>query len=283
MFNNKKINNKKNRTNVENNKVDYEKCDNSKDPSNLIIWFIILNVIFVIILVGGLIWNHSLLANSQERIINKYDSCVAAISKDTIIQRDKDDIILLKLQDKEESINGILEQGYNKILSEYESVEIWVGIITVVFLIFSFYSLFKTEQFERVSREATHRISKKADDWDQKEKYYESQLKELKGKLKATLNDTQRKTDELEETFNNSIENATKLMQDETKKLTDNVIHIIEITIQKHGEKLENQEKLLTKLKNDVENKLASLEPISNEDIEKSFDDAIKNDDEEKK
>lgn len=277
------FNNKKNRTNVENNKVDYEKCDNSKDPSNLIIWFIILNVIFVIILVGGLIWNHSLLANSQERIINKYDSCVAAISKDTIIQRDKDDIILLKLQDKEESIKGILEQGYNKILSEYESVEIWVGIITVVFLIFSFYSLFKTEQFERVSREATHRISKKADDWDQKEKYYESQLKELKGKLKATLNDTQRKTDELEETFNNSIENATKLMQDETKKLTDNVIHIIEITIQKHGEKLENQEKLLTKLKNDVENKLASLEPISNEDIEKSFDDAIKNDDEEKK
>lgn len=45
-----------------------------------------------------------------------------------------------------DEIRSLLQLEFNKIQNEYEALEIWAGILTVVFLIFSFYSLFKTEQ-----------------------------------------------------------------------------------------------------------------------------------------
>lgn len=42
-------------------------------------------------------------------------------------------------------VRDILDRQLAKIQQEYETLEVWCGIITVVFLIFSFYSLFKVE------------------------------------------------------------------------------------------------------------------------------------------
>lgn len=41
---------------------------------------------------------------------------------------------------------ALLELEFNKIQNEYETLALWAGILTVVFLIFSFYSMFKTEE-----------------------------------------------------------------------------------------------------------------------------------------
>ena len=194
--------------NKKDNNGDEKPYEKKKTSSNLIGLFIFLNIFFVVILVGGFIWNHYLLADNQERIITKYDSCVAAINKDTIRQQTKNEHVILKLQDNEEAIKNILEQEYNKIQSEYESVEIWVGVITVVFLIFSFYSLFKTEQFEKLSREASHRILGKAEDWERKEKDYDKQVGDLKRDMKAALDDTQQKKDELEKKYKSLFRSA---------------------------------------------------------------------------
>ena len=80
-----------------------------------------------------------------------------------------------------------------------------------------------------------------------------------------------------------NLRKATEDTQDKNNDLRDKVFKIIEDSIQEHEDKLAKQEKELAKLKNDIENKLASLEPMSNEDIEKSFNDAIKDEKEEKK
>lgn len=42
-------------------------------------------------------------------------------------------------------VRDVLDRQSSKIQQEYETLEVWCGIITVVFLIFSFYSLFKVE------------------------------------------------------------------------------------------------------------------------------------------
>lgn len=50
--------------------------------------------------------------------------------------------------DEKDEIKALLELEFSKIQSEYESLEIWAALITIVFLVFSFYSLFKLERIE---------------------------------------------------------------------------------------------------------------------------------------
>lgn len=57
----------------------------------------------------------------------------------------------------QESVKSMMEMEYAKIQNEYESQEIWIGLITIVFLIFSFYSMMKSEQFERQCQEDAKR------------------------------------------------------------------------------------------------------------------------------
>lgn len=58
----------------------------------------------------------------------------------------------------QQEIKSLLELEFNRIQNEFESLEIWAGVLTVIFLIFSFYSLQKTEQMEHESREGMRRI-----------------------------------------------------------------------------------------------------------------------------
>ena len=56
-------------------------------------------------------------------------------------------------------VRSLLQLEFNKIQNEYEALEIWAAILTVVFLIFSFYSFFKTEKLEEDGRQSITRIN----------------------------------------------------------------------------------------------------------------------------
>ena len=58
-----------------------------------------------------------------------------------------------------DEIRSLLQLEFNKIQNEYEALEIWAAILTVVFLIFSFYSFFKTEKLEEDGRQSITRIN----------------------------------------------------------------------------------------------------------------------------
>lgn len=58
-----------------------------------------------------------------------------------------------------DEIRSLLQLEFNKIQNEYEALEIWAAILTVVFLIFSFYSFFKTEKLEEDGRKSISRIN----------------------------------------------------------------------------------------------------------------------------
>lgn len=53
----------------------------------------------------------------------------------------------------------LLEMQFAKIQHETESLQIWCGILTVVFLIFSFYSLFKTDELVQQGRDGVKELS----------------------------------------------------------------------------------------------------------------------------
>lgn len=58
-----------------------------------------------------------------------------------------------------DEVRSLLQLEFNKIQNEYEALEIWAAILTVVFLIFSFYSFFKTEKLEEDGRKSINRIN----------------------------------------------------------------------------------------------------------------------------
>ena len=63
-----------------------------------------------------------------------------------------------------DEIRSLLQLEFNKIQNEYEALEIWAAILTVVFLIFSFYSFFKTEKLEEDGRKSISRINEMEND-----------------------------------------------------------------------------------------------------------------------
>ena len=54
---------------------------------------------------------------------------------------------------------ALLELEFNKIQNEYETLALWAGILTIVFLIFSFYSMFKTEELLKQGRTGVKELS----------------------------------------------------------------------------------------------------------------------------
>lgn len=57
-----------------------------------------------------------------------------------------------------DEIKSLLQLEFTKLQNEYEAIEIWAAILTVIFLIFSFYSLFKTERLEEKGYQSISKI-----------------------------------------------------------------------------------------------------------------------------
>lgn len=239
-------------------------------------WFVGLCICTVLLLVLGMGWNHYAMNKNQERIIAKYDSCIVQINTDTVHLRNASEQYIEKVKANEEAIKGILEQGYSKIQSEYESVEIWIGIVTVVFLIFSFYSLFKTETLERQSRDAAHRIQEEADEWEKKEKEYSGQVGKLKKDMNKSLSDVKLKKESLEKEFSDNIDKMSKTLSD---KLGDIIID----KFKEYDKNIEKREKELQALRKKVDENLESFEPMSSEDIDNIFNGTFHEDGKEEK
>lgn len=125
--------------------------------------------------------SHSAFAERQNAIIVQLDSHIKkservldGIVKYVPAQSGRIDSLYADLQSKmigqieqqkvfQESVKTMMEMEYAKIQNEYESQEIWIGLITIVFLIFSFYSMMKSEQFERQCQEDAKRVHELTD------------------------------------------------------------------------------------------------------------------------
>lgn len=100
--------------------------------------------------------NH--IIEGQNRIIRTYTQQLAKIdsSKPTSIFNDNQK----EISSFHQEVKALLELEFNRIQNEFEAIEIWTGILTIIFLIFSFYSLFKTEQLEKQAKDELLRLKK---------------------------------------------------------------------------------------------------------------------------
>ena len=120
-------------------------------------------LLFVAVCIGlGLFnyyYNTKRFEESQQQIIRAFErsmrSCEQIVPHNVYRQVET---ISAANQKHQEEVKALLELQFNKIQNEYETQEVWTGILTIVFLIFSFYSLFKSEEMERQGKKALHSI-----------------------------------------------------------------------------------------------------------------------------
>ncbi len=117
----------------------------------------------------------------------------------------------------------LLQLEFNKMQNEYEALELWAAILTVVFLIFSFYSFFKTENLEEQGQQSIGRISEMEDN-------ARRDLQELR-------------------------ERITRENQDQTNRFT----HVFDNMIQSQRERFDEMERYMTETYQSYQSRMADL------------------------
>lgn len=151
--------------------------------------------------------------------LREQNACIARIASDTLSLQYRD-MTLSVMSEK------MLELHLNKIEHEYTNITVWASVLTIIFLVFSFFSLFKIEQ----SRKEIEDLRKKG-----------------------------------EEDINGTIANATSIFNgliEQTNRTKDSYKETLEDLIGNSQSKLSIIESLITKYqeKLDINNKKESNE-----------------------
>lgn len=129
-------------------------------------------------------------------------------------------------KDIEDEIHNLLEIQFNRIQNEYEALEIWAGILTIVFLIFSFYSLLKTEQIEQKSNRSMKNITLS-------EKKIEKILETITNEKKAAITSVQTQYDEWRRTKETELETSKKGLDERYTEWEENSKHTLNNSVSK--------------------------------------------------
>lgn len=110
-----------------------------------------------------------------------------------------------------DEIRNLLQLEFNKMQNEYEALELWAAILTVVFLIFSFYSFFKTEHLEEQGHQSIGRIG-------QMEENARRDLQSLRDRI-AT--DNQNQTNRFARAFDEMLQSQRERFDEAERYMTE--------------------------------------------------------------
>lgn len=181
--------------------------------------------------------------SSQEKIvvanneaINRIESqlsMAAAESRDSCYYAN--DQLVASLQEYAVSIKSLLELETTRIQSDYTLLSLWAGILMIVFLVFSIYSMFKTDEVLRQSKigldavdEAGRRANSmitKVDDKIKEEletvsKKAKEEIETIKKEAMTTHDEIQEDIDEKQKSFEEKYDEMMNKMQQAQKENT---------------------------------------------------------------
>lgn len=162
------------------------------------------------------ITNYSSVKNLIVELANNisYRAMADELKKDSLL-------INRQLADSQHTTNELLELNFNRIQHEYTVLALWAGVLMIVFLIFSFYSLYKTDDIARQGKDSLKEIIEKGDTvlsgLNEQQKVLMEQANATIAQINKETRESQNKMDTLAETFNGRINTlevtATRLEQ----------------------------------------------------------------------
>lgn len=154
----------------------------------------------------------------DSNLVNKLDTSLLSKIKCTQNSIDQDNQYIHRDEIKIiENVEELLHLEFAKIQEERNALTLWIGIITVVFLIFSFYSMLKSDDLVRQSRENLDEIKETS-------KECEKQFTDLDTKVEEKIKEYETKFDTLKKDVQNEINELEKNCQDKINQITDDVL-----------------------------------------------------------
>lgn len=145
---------------------------------------------------------HAIIINHQTKSIEGLDSLISLyrnMQKDSVSKTSNDcleqlynQLIKIAKNSEEiyssERISNLLESELAKIQSEYEVLNLWCALLTVVFLIFSFFSIFKANEMANQSEDALKSMRTIERDVQTKSESIDEKIKEANRKIENLTN-----------------------------------------------------------------------------------------------
>lgn len=172
-------------------------------------------------LYGFVIYLHNgHIVEGQNRIIRIYNSQMNKMEPSKLSMNMRDSQREKEMSAFHEEVKSLLELEYNRIQNEFEAIEIWTGILTVIFLIFSFYSLFKTEQLENQSRDELVKLKKLFEDGQLKLGTFDANSETALTKLNTSVDEIKKNAkDQIAAKFEAEKSNAVSDIGNRAKEL----------------------------------------------------------------
>ena len=183
-----------------------------------------------------------------------------------------------------QEVKSLLELEFNRIQNEFEAIEIWTGVLTVIFLIFSFYSLFKTEQLENQSRDELSRIKKISEDGEMKLGTFDTESSKALAAVNTSVGNLKKETQEqIEGLLKEKQAGALNDFDKRAKEILDAYKTKLEELMVKNQESIEKSygvyvKKLQSMIENDSEYGDMGEEELDEEELKNSQEDIEKED-----
>lgn len=175
-------------------------------------WFCVVIVAIVLILTGYLFLSTKALKKSQANIVNEhvrhimktdsifYDMKSIILSKDTGVNS-KAQILLSQLQRdsslfrrevllSQEEMNNLVSLHIEKIEDDYAQIGIWGGVLSIIFIIFGFFAIFKLEETKSEAKDVLKNIKDQELNATKKISELQDQASSLNSILSTIKNDS---------------------------------------------------------------------------------------------
>jgi hypothetical protein len=166
-----------------------------------------------ITILSGVIYHHNLQVN---KIIQQHRDVVEAqtemiktvkISKGVVRI---DENLLRSVQIENKTIENLLELQANNLHTQYTILSIWAGVLMIVFLVFSLYSMFKTDELIKQARESLITIGNS-------KVHVDNKILEVDNKINEAV-------EYIKKESTKSIDEIRKNLHEEQKRVSDEII-----------------------------------------------------------
>ncbi len=167
----------------------------------------------------------------DSNFLNKRNSLQSS-KKDTVvssgkISKDSELNISQNIRSTIENVEKLLHLEFAKIQEERNALTLWIGIITVVFLIFSFYSMLKSDDLVKQSKEGLKDIKSIKKDTEKAKEKYDKDLE----KWKKDMSDLKKQYDDefnkIEQKYKENYDKLKEALVPEIKALiAENITNV---------------------------------------------------------
>lgn len=200
-------------------------------------------------------------SKDAKNIVSYVESAIVAstnefLQKDAMV--DYEALVLSnRLNQLQSDTKSLLELEMNKIQNEHEVLGIWAAVLTIVFLIFSFYSLVKTDDMVKKGEDGLDKLT-------QIKKDAESKLDTIKEKGDSQITNIDHKAKLAMENFNAIFNNKIAELDDRVDRTQRMYKTNFDRFIQDVGNSIIDKQQEITKMHNDATSDIIEIESKKN-------------------